>query len=323
MNSFILAFNAIAPIFLMITLGYVAKKIGLIGPAFVSQGTKFVFRVSLPFMVFLKVSSIDISQGLDVSKFQLLIFCAIAITITYLLSKVLGKVFIKETINERGNALGSFMQGAFRCNFLIVGYPILLNLYGDDVVITIALLTLLVIPIFNILSICALTGNGDEKGLKKYGRVAINVMKNPLIIAVVFGFISASFKLDYPVVVDEFLNMAAKLATPLGLIAIGAFFHFDGFKDTIGTTLKCAGLKLILFPICASVVAYILGFQQMDIIVICVLFGGPTAVSSFAMSKELGGDPVLSGNIVIVTSALCMMTLMLIIAAWLQVFGVA
>lgn len=321
MNSFILAFDAIAPIFLMIILGYLAKKAKLIGPIFVTEGTKFVFRVSLPVMVFLKVSSIDVKHGIEASQFHLLIFCAVAIVITYLIAKLIGKWVIKEHTNDRGNVLGSFMQGAFRCNFLIVGYPILFNLYGDEVVINIALLTLLVIPMFNVLSICALTASADAKGIKKYAGVVINIMKNPLIIAVVLGFISAFLKVDYPVYLREFFEMAAKLATPLGLIAIGAFFHFDDFKDTLRKTLGTASLKLIIYPVVVSIVAYFIGFSQMDIIIVCVLFGGPTAVSSFAMSKELGGDPVLSGNIVIVTSALCMFSLMLIIAGWLQFLG--
>jgi predicted permease len=52
---------------------------------------------------------------------------------------------------------------------------------------------------------------------------------------------------------------------------------------------------------------------------IAVLFGGPTSVSSFAMAKEMKSDPVLAGNIVILTSALCAFTYMIVISMWLSI----
>ncbi len=46
---------------------------------------------------------------------------------------------------------------------------------------------------------------------------------------------------------------------------------------------------------------------------VCVLitFASPVAVSSYAMAKQMGGDEALAGQIVVVTSALCLVTLFL------------
>jgi len=115
-----------------------------------------------------------------------------------------------------------------------------------------------------------------------------------------------SFDAVVPIYFDTFVSMTGDLATPLALVAIGA-----------------VTLKLIIIPIIMTIAAYVLGFSGMNIILIGVLFGGPAAVSSFAMSSEMGGDAVLSGNIVILSSGLCVISYMLIITTWLSILGIA
>ena len=323
MSAFAISFNAVVPIFLMMILGFLSKKLKFIGPEFVSQATKFVFRISLPAMVFSKVAAIDLSTGIEVSQVYLMIFCAVGILVAFLISKMTAKLFIKESINQRGYVSGAFMQGAFRCNYMIIGYPILLNLFGDDIVVNMALVTLAVIPAFNITSIIALTPPNQHTNIKKYRDILLNVIKNPLIIGITLGFISSYFNISYPVYFESFVEMTGNLATPLALVAIGAFFHFDDFKDTLSNVIGAVVLKLLVIPVIITVAAYLLGFSPMNIILISVLFGGPAAVSSFAMSSEMGGDPVLSGNIVILSSGLCVVTLVVIITAWISILGIA
>lgn len=323
MSAFIISFNAVVPIFLMMILGFIAKKLKIIGPEFVSQATKFVFRISLPAMIFSKVANIDLSTGIELSQLYLMIFSGLGIILAYLISKVVAKFYIKKPVNERGYASGAFMQGSFRCNYIIIGYPVLLNLFGDDIVANMALVTLVAIPAFNIISIFALTSPHQHNNNNRYKAVLINIAKNPLIIAIVLGFVSSFLTIKYPVYINSFVSMTGNLATPLALVAIGAFFHFDDFKDTLKNVIGAVTMKLVIIPIIMTTAAYFLGFSPMNIILISVLFGGPAAVSSFAMSSEMGGDAVLSGNIVILSSGLCVVSLVLIISTWLSILGIA
>jgi predicted permease len=323
MNSFTVAFNAVVPIFLMIILGYVSKKTGILSEGFVSQSTKFVFRISLPAMVFSKVAAIDLSVGFEVSQVYLLLFCGIGMFTAYLISTALAKVFIKDHFNDRGFVDGAFIQGAFRSNYMIVGYPVLLNLFGDDIVVNMALVTIVVIPLFNITSIIALTPPNQHNSLKKYTDILISVVKNPLILGIVAGFFAAAFQIKLPSVLSSFIVMTGDMATPLALVAIGAFFHFDHFVDTLTKSIFAVSLKLLVFPILASFIAYLLGFSPMNIVLIGVLFGGPTAVSSFAMTSEMGGDSVLAGNVIILSSLMCILSYMMLITAWVALLNIA
>ena len=322
MSAFETSFNAVVPIFLMMIIGFTAKKLKFIGPEFVTQATKFVFRISLPAMIFSKVAAIDLSTGIELSQLYLMVFCGVGVFVAYLISKLVAKIYLKEAINNRGYVAGAFMQGAFRSNYMIIGYPVLLNLFGDDIIVNMALVTLVVIPAFNVISIIALTQPNQHASSKKYITILINVAKNPLIIGIILGFVSSYLKVDYPLYIDSFITMTGNLAPPLALVAIGAFFHFDDFKDTLKNVLGVVTLKLVLIPILMTGLAYLLGFSDMNIILIAVLFGGPSAVSSFAMSSEMGGDAVLSGNIVILTSGLCVISYVAIISIWISILGI-
>lgn len=321
MDAFSISVNAVAPIFLMMVLGYLVKHVGIIDNNFVQKATKFVFRVSLPFMIYAKVASIDLASSLGLEQLNLLLFLVIAIVVSWLISDFVGKRTLKNPYNSRGNVQGSFVQGSFRCNFLIIGYPVLLSLYGDAIVVNLALSTLAVIPAFNVLSIISLSGNNHGSQKEKFKAVGKNILTNPLIISIVLGFIAAAVKLPKPDAIYTFIDMVGKTATPMGLLSIGAFFHFDQFKETFKIVIVSTILKLMILPIIFSLIAMLIGFSPMDVVFIAVLFGGPTAVSSFAMSNEMGGDSVLSGNIIILTSSLCVLSYVVILTGWLTYFG--
>ena len=323
MNAFTIAFNAVLPIFLMIVLGFGAKSLGVINQDFVNQATRFVFRISLPVLIYRKVSAIDLSESFEVSQVHLMVFCFIGIIVGYFIAKGLARFVVKDPMSKNGYVTGTFILGCSRSNYVIIGYPVLLNLFGDAVVVNMALVTLMVIPIFNVLAIIALTPPDKHNGIAKFKEISLNIIKNPLIIALVFGFITAELELTFPRAIDGFLAMVAGLATPLALVAIGAFFHFDGFRETISLAGAVTFIKLLLLPAIMTTAAYLIGLEPMNIILVGVLFGGPTSVSSFAMSSELGGDPVLAGNIIILTSGLCAFSYMLVITVWLSILGIA
>lgn len=325
MSPFLTSVNAVLPIFLMIMLGYGLKQWGMINEHFISQTTKFVFRISLPTLIFIKISSINLASQIDLNLVYVMLFSGIGILITFILSIMAGKyIYRKEEeknpgqLSSRGYFLGTFVQGAFRGNYLIVGYPILLNLYGDAVVVDMALVTLVAIPCFNIFSIIALTPPSSHTTKKSYGSMFVSILKNPLIMGILLGFAAAYFKISFPPFVDSFINMTANLATPLALLSIGGFFHFDGLKSTIKSATWVTVFKLVIYPMIFTTAAYFMGFRGSDLMIILVLFGGPTAVSSFAMSAEMGGDSVLAGNIVIMTSGLCVLSYVLMMTFWLS-----
>ena len=62
MENLIFSLNATVPIFLLMVLGYVLRKLGVIDDVFASKMNKFVFLVPLPVLLFEDLSTVDFSQ---------------------------------------------------------------------------------------------------------------------------------------------------------------------------------------------------------------------------------------------------------------------
>lgn len=80
MENLIFSLNATVPVFLMMVLGLVFRKLGWIDDVFASKMNKFVFLVPLPVLVFEDLATVDFSEVWDL-KFVLFCFAATLISI--------------------------------------------------------------------------------------------------------------------------------------------------------------------------------------------------------------------------------------------------
>ena len=101
----------------------------------------------------------------------------------------------------------------------------------------------------------------------------------------------------------------ARTASPLMLFLLGAFFRFGNvrshLKDLIATVLG----RLVIFPAIFLTLAVLLGFRGIEFVSLLTVFSSSTAVASFTMAQQMGGDAELAGDIVVWTSLLCSLTL--------------
>ena len=115
--------------------------------------------------------------------------------------------------------------------------------------------------------------------------------------------------INLPSVVEKAVKDVASVATPLAIIVLGAEFEFSdikGYKKEITIVMLA---RLVLIPLIVVGVATWLGFRNEALVCLLVAFGGPIAVSSFAMSQQMGGDEKLSSQLIVISSALCLLTL--------------
>jgi len=67
--------------------------------------------------------------------------------------------------------------------------------------------------------------------------------------------------------------------------------------------------RLIVVPGIFLSLGAALGFRGVELITLLAVFASSTAVSSFTMAQQLGGDAPLAGDIVVATSALASFSL--------------
>ena len=101
----------------------------------------------------------------------------------------------------------------------------------------------------------------------------------------------------------------ANLATPLGLMALGAEFNIKQSKENLGLAIICSLLKLVVFVAIFLPVAIQLGFTHEKLVAILVMLGAATTVSCFVMAKNLGYKGMLTSTTVVLTTLASAFTL--------------
>lgn len=299
MNNFALCLSAILPILLIAAAGYGAKRIGLIREADVPRANKWAFGAFMPLMCFYNIYSSDLSSAL---RPKLIIFTVLAIFIVFGLSILYARRFISERESR-----GVVIQGLFRSNYVILGLPMAAGLLPDGDIGVAAVMSAIVVPIFNVLAVITLEAcKGEKPDLR---RLLLDILKNPLILGSVAGLLALAVGLRLPAVLLKPIQDLAKAASPLMLFLLGAFFRFGSERTRIRQTAAvCAG-RLVIVPALVLGAAAALGFRGIEIITLLAIFASPTAVASFTMAEQLGGDAPLAGNIVVWSSFLSAFTL--------------
>lgn len=328
LHIFLTAVNAVFPIVLMILLGFWLRRKELIDEGFVKKGNALVFKLCLPCLFFVNIYDIDQLSDLP---WDTVIFCTVSVVVLFLLGMVFSVVTTK--IPDRR---GVIWQCCFRSNFNIIGITFAAQLGGDEAAAVSAVIATLVVPIFNILAVIALSVFlRDEAGHKpRFSKILLDIVKNPLIIAAAAGiaclgiralqqrlFGSVLFALNRELeFVYSVLKNLKSITTPLALLVLGGQFKFGVVKGLIKEIAAGSVFRLVIAPVLGIGIALLLdrefGLVTCDATTIpamLALFGSPVAVSSAVMASQMGNDEQLSAQLVVWTSIGSILTLFVLV----------
>lgn len=307
MDNFIYSINTTLPIFLVMALGWALRQKGMFSDQFVSDANKFNFNVTLPVLVFRDLASVNIKEAFDL---KYVLFCAAASSICFWTIWGGAKLFLKDKTMR-----GAFVQASFRSSAAVMGLAFIENLYGASVMGPLMIIG--AVPLYNIYSVIVLTFEADApKGNKNIGKIkeaCINILKNPIIIAIICGLIVAYFQISFPIIINKTINNVAQIATPLALIALGAGFEGKKALSKIKPTLMASLIKLVIQPAVFLPIAYSLGFGGEEMIGILVMLAAPATPSCYIMAKNMHNDGILTASIIVLTTLLAAFTL----TAWI------
>ena len=307
MENLIFSLNATIPIFLMMLLGMLFRKLGWMDEVFAAKMNKFVFLVPLPVLLFEQLATVDFSEVWDI-KFILFCFVVTAISIT--ISTLISLLWKDRSIK------GEFIQATYRSSAALLGIAFIQNIYG-----TAGMAPLMIIgsvPLYNIMAVVVLSlfkpgNNSFDKALVK--KTLKGIATTPIIIGIVAGFVWSALKLPMPSILHKTVSSIGATATPMGLMSMGATFEMKKATSKIKPTLVAVFMKLIGFCAIFLPVAAMLGFRNEQLIAILVMLGSATTVSCFVMARNMGHEGTLSSGVIMMTTLLSAFTLTM----WLDV----
>ena len=301
MESLILSFEAVAPIFILMLLGYLLKKIKLAEKDHFDAMNRLVFKVFLPVLLFNNVYNTEISGVID-SKL-------IAYTITGVAAVFVLGYFAVMLLSKKNSIRGVMLQGFFRSNFAILGLPLIDSICKGNSGGLTSIMVAVVVPVFNVLAVVALERFREGNERLDVGKLIKGVLTNPLIIGCAIGLIFLVLKIRLPFVIEKSLKDIGSVATPLAIIILGAGFEFSAIKGMAFEIATVVLARLVIVPVITLVPAVLLGFRGEALACLLIAFGSAVAVSSYSMAKQMDGDETLAAQVIVFSSVFCMFTL--------------
>lgn len=305
MDSFIVAINVVFPLCLLILLGYLTKELKMVSVSSYKQVNKVVFKFLIPILLMKNIIETDISISFQPKLILYAVLCIFVLCSTLC-------IVIPKIEKDRKRA-GSMIQAMYRSNFILFGLTLVGNMYGTDNVAVTSVLIAICVPLFNIISTIVLEYFGKET--VSFGSLFKGVLSNPMVIGTIVGFTILLSGIQLPVFVKETIGDIGQMTTPLSLLVLGGTFEVPSLRNNFKSLTIVNLARLIIVPFVFVSIAIVLGYRNVELMSLLVLFGSPVAVSSYAMAVEMNCDENLASQAIVTT------TIFSIISMILWIFG--
>lgn len=321
-DAFIFAADAVLPIVLMIALGYFLKRVGLLGREFLDTGNRLTFRVLIPALLYYNIYGIKSLKSINM-KFVL--YGIVMVTALFFLAIVVVCIFTKDSAKR-----GSLIQATIRSNYAIIGLPLAESLFGAAGAAAAGVMSAFCVPLFNVLSVIALTvfNGSSQKGKIDVRKIFWGIIKNPLIIATFLGIMTLGvrellvlWQIDFRISNVRFLYKALEnlksVCTPFALMVLGGRFEFSAVSRLWREILFGTLMRTVVVPVLGLSGAFFLHLTVMPELAgehfaaYIGVFATPVAVASAIMAKEMNADDELAGQLVVWTSLVSTVTIFL------------
>ncbi len=282
------------PICLMLVLGVFIKRINLINDEFIGIGSKIVFQVTLPTMLFLSIVN---SNHDFTSSASLIAYGVIANLLFFLFTTITTKKAFNRPQDQ-----GVIIQGAFRANTAIIAIAYVANAYGNSGVALAAIYVASMTLLYNIQAVITLTPKNNSAGTSTSKIILSTLTKNPLIIAILSGLLFYVLSIPIPKMITDTGRYLANMTLPLALLCTGGSLDLKALKEDNAPAWYSTGYKLIIAPLFITTGAFIFGFKGMELGIVFLMSSAPTAAASYVMARAMGRNATLAANIIALTT---------------------
>ncbi|HEA3274983.1 AEC family transporter [Pasteurella multocida] len=293
LSSFLFSMSVTLPTVLMLLLGVILKRQRMVDDKFTGQATRIIFNITLPILLFLNITS----NPVDFRSQMLPIMASVVGTLLLFLGAelVAGKYIAEKT--ERG----TFVQAVYRGNNGILGLALCINAYGEAGLAPASIYAAATIFLFNVLGVITLS-RAFAQGNVSLWRVLNNVLRNPLIIAIVLGYVVNHLELTFPKTLQTTGNYLASMTLPLALICTGASIQFKGMRKDSRVVIWGSIGRVLIAPVVMVLVGKLFGLSGMNMGILFLMAATPMATIAYAMVRGMGGNGVSAANIIALTT---------------------
>ncbi len=297
MENASLILGALGPVFALILLGLGLRRLGFPGDGFWPAAERFTYFLLFPALLV---------QRLAVARLGDYAVGPVAVVIVAILLGMTALIYgFRPWLRVDGPAFTSVYQGVIRFNTYI-GLAVALAVFHAEGGTVAALVMAIMIPLINVLCVLVLTIHAG--GSATVTGVARGLITNPLIVACLTGIGLNLSGIGLPWGSAAVLEILARAALPLGLLAVGAGLRLEGLRRP-GLLAAASGLKLLALPALAAGLCWVAQPGRLETAVLVTFAALPGASTAYVLARQLGGDAPLIAAIVTVETAAALVTL--------------
>lgn len=235
----------IAPVFLIIGIGYALTKQGFIQGDVLPVLSKLVLFVLIPALNFGTIANMKIE---DVLVWDFLGVYALAAIGAQIVGLVLFRGWLRNSLPETGmKLLGSSMP-----NSIFIGYPVVVQAFGPEwghtFAFAVMIETTVILPLA--LIIAESGGQGHSVSIIRVLKgIVERVSKNPVIISLILGLVVSGLGIALPDFLTRTLSVLGSAAPAIALLIIGGSLVGIQMRGNLRDISLIATIKLALQPL--------------------------------------------------------------------------
>jgi hypothetical protein len=296
--------SSLVPVFALLAIGAAARRLGLLSGEAANGLNRLVANIALPALLLLTIGTSSLAESASPT---LMGACALLVVAGTAVAWWLAGAW-RLPAEQRG----VLAQAATRGNLAYVAFPIVLAAHGDAGLRLAAVTAAVLFPLMNFVGVGALEAARGHR--EAAWRLAWRVLNYPLVFCSLAGLALAAAGWRPWGWLAATLRILSDFALPGALLTLGAQLSLRSWRGLWRPAAAAAALKMVAQPLGALLLLRALGLPPLAVSVGVLLMAAPTAIATYPVAAELGGDTDLAAACVVATT-LAALPVYLVLAA--------
>lgn len=295
-------FSVTSTIFIIISAGYIAVRVGPFSSGEMQILGKFVINFALPALIVRAVSKQPIDEFANVGYLS-------AVLLGSLIVFGAGYIWSRKIANESRAASTFSAMGMSCANSGFIGFPILLvtlpNVAATALAMNMIIENLVMIPMVLMMAEYARARDVNRAQISQM--ITKRLIRNPIVIALALGLALSTFRIELPSAIALSFDMFARASAAVSLVVIGGTLAGFSFKTLKPAVLRIVIGKLILHPFAVGLSFVLLsqigwGIKDEGLIAAAIIIASAPAMSIYPiLAQSLGEGQNASLAMIIMT----------------------
>jgi malonate transporter len=303
------ALDIVLPMFGLMLCGYVSARLGLFRGEAVRGLSIFVFVFAIPALLFRGITGGTPSGG---DQLTIVYAYFLGCLLIFGASMLVGRLVFRLGLQEQ--AVMAFTTTF--SNTVLLGIPLIYAAFGPAGILPVTLITSLhSIILLTLATTIVEFGKGAGRHfLHTLPKTLLALLRNPLLLAIIAGYVVRFLGWPVPVVLDRGAELLAGAAAPCSLFALGATLTTFRIGGDAAQSVFLVVTKMLIHPLVVWLLArYVFTLAPLQIAVATILAALPAGANAFILAERYGVYLERTATCVLVTTALSVVTVTLLL----------